>query len=145
MHTPTRPIRDYSTRHRSKQIAAFDIAPISRKMTTKKKSPAIANQYHHHFTTGTVTKRHKLNRSGSRTTTHIRLGILVGAGIQQQPRAVRMTIHRGQNQRRHSVLRVRVPPMCRPSRRSTNHMHQNTKCTRNANARNRTGKRQRCK
>ena len=48
----------------------------------------------------------------TRTRTHIRLGILVGAGIQQQPHAVRATSLSGINQRRVSVLRA--PPMCRP-------------------------------
>ena len=42
-----------------------------------------------------------------RTRTHIRLGILVGAGIQQQPRAVRVTLLSGPDQRRLFVLRAR--------------------------------------
>ncbi len=39
--------------------------------------------------------------------THLVLGILVGAGIEQQPRAVRVTLVTGPNQRRVSVLRRR--------------------------------------
>ena len=46
-----------------------------------------------------------------RTRTHIVLGLLVGAGIQQQPRTVRVTIASGFNQRRISVLRP-PPPIC---------------------------------
>ncbi len=42
----------------------------------------------------------------TRTRTHIRLCILVGAGIQQQLCAVRVTLPTGQNQRRESVLRA---------------------------------------
>ncbi len=41
------------------------------------------------------------------TGTHHVLGVLVGAGIQQQPRAVRVTILSGPHQRRPSVLRRR--------------------------------------
>jgi hypothetical protein len=44
-------------------------------------------------------------------TTHPFLDVFVGAGIQQHPRAVRVTIPSGPNQRRPSVLRARV--MCR--------------------------------
>ncbi len=46
------------------------------------------------------------------TRTHIRLDILVGAGIQQQPRAGRVTTVTGHNQRRPSVLRAPPPPTC---------------------------------
>ncbi len=49
----------------------------------------------------------------ARTRTHRSLGLLVGAGIQQQPRAVRVTTVSGHNQRRPSALRARVP-MCPP-------------------------------
>jgi hypothetical protein len=42
-----------------------------------------------------------------RTRTHIVSGIRVGAGIQQQPRAVRVTIRSGINQQRLSALRGR--------------------------------------
>jgi hypothetical protein len=52
----------------------------------------------------------KAHARNTRTRTHIRLGILVGAGIQQQPRAVRTTNVSGPNQSRPSVLRA-PPPM----------------------------------
>jgi hypothetical protein len=42
-----------------------------------------------------------------RPTTHIACGILVGAGIDQQPRTVRATMPSGTHQRRISTLRVR--------------------------------------
>ncbi len=45
--------------------------------------------------------------------THLVLGLFVGAGIQQQPRAVRETIVSGIHERRPSVLRA-PPQMCRP-------------------------------
>jgi hypothetical protein len=47
------------------------------------------------------------------TKTHIVLDIFVGTGIQQQPRAVRVTIASGQNQRRVPKLRkcwANLPP-----------------------------------
>ena len=50
------------------------------------------------------------------THTHILLGILVGAGIQQQPHAVRVSILSGINQRRPSALRTRLNvPTCEHS------------------------------
>ncbi len=48
----------------------------------------------------------KRRPSKAATDTHIGHGLLVGAGIDQQPRTVRVTIRRGPNQRRASILRV---------------------------------------
>ncbi len=56
-----------------------------------------------------VTIANTLNAT-TRTRTHLVLGILVGAGIQQQPHAVRATIVSGTNQRRESV-RLRIAQM----------------------------------
>ncbi len=47
----------------------------------------------------------------TRTRTHPVFGILVGAGIQQQPRAARETKASGKNQRRPSV-RLRIAQIC---------------------------------
>jgi hypothetical protein len=57
-------------------------------------------------------------RRGRPTRTHLIRGLLVGAGIQQQPRTARVIPFSGQNQRRPSVLRARMPtcrrrPQCR--------------------------------
>jgi hypothetical protein len=66
-----------------------------------------SRQFHHHT--------HQRHRPAHATTrTHLVSGLLVGAGIQQQPRAVRVTTASGQNQRRRSALRAppHVPPTC---------------------------------
>ena len=63
--------------------------------TMKKKTsttPTLRGNLYHHFG-----KKHK--SSQNRRTTYIIFGILVGAGIQQQPHAVRMSIKGGTNQR----------------------------------------------
>jgi hypothetical protein len=53
--------------------------------------------------------------------THIVTGILVGADIQQQPHAVRVTLLSGTHQRRQSVLRAcMVPKRAANRRRSRN-------------------------
>jgi hypothetical protein len=48
--------------------------------------------------------KNKIHSCTKATGTHPIIGILVGAGIQQQPSAVRVTIVSGTNQRRVSVL-----------------------------------------
>ncbi len=54
----------------------------------------------------THTKFIEKSKINATTDTHIVLGILVGAGIQQQPKTVRVTFRSGQNQRCASALRV---------------------------------------
>ncbi len=70
---------------------------------------------HHH--------RHQHQRPTlKRIRTHLTLGLLVGAGIQQQPHAARVTIASGTNQRRRSELRARAPK-CAPTRCAANQPH----------------------
>jgi hypothetical protein len=62
------------------------------------------NRTPHHIIT--TAPRQEGPHASTYTHTHLVRGILVGAGIQQQPRAVRVTIESGPNQRRVSVLRA---------------------------------------
>jgi hypothetical protein len=60
---------------------------------------------------------------------HHILGILVGASIQQQPRALRVTPLSGQNQRRPSALRTHIFVTIFFSARSVTRAHFNTHAT----------------
>ena len=53
--------------------------------------------------------RSRLRRAAT-DTNHDAHGLLVGAGIDQQPQTVRVTMISGTHQRRVSVLRVDLPP-----------------------------------
>jgi hypothetical protein len=75
---------------------------------------------HHSYSAKTNTNT-ALQQMQQTDLTHPVCGILVGAGIKQQPRAVRVTFLHSQKQRRHSILRAcanRPPPQMHTTRTS---------------------------
>jgi hypothetical protein len=69
---------------------------ISNKMRTRKTESAV--EKHNHIWAETLTRKHPMAYIGG--------GLLVGAGIQQQPHTLGVTLHRGTDKRRVTVLRA---------------------------------------
>jgi hypothetical protein len=64
----------------------------------------LASSSWEHAVGAKIRKTRRKNMKQLRPTTHMALGFLVGAGFNQQPRTVRVTIPSGKRQRRRSML-----------------------------------------